>query len=132
MTIAEVLAKVDRIKPNQVAAADKIGWLSDCDLNIHKNIIQTHEYTDEDGVVVDPPAFTGYTTETDDSTVLLAEPPYDALYPYYLYAQIDVVNMEFGSKYSNDMALYNAAMADFASAYNRAHMPIHPATYIKL
>jgi hypothetical protein len=131
MTIAAVLAKVDRLKGNQVTEADKIGWLSDCDMSIQKTIIQTHEYKDADGVIVDPPAFTGYAADVDQTTVLLAEPPYDELYTFYLYMQIDLVNMEFG-KYNKDMELYNMALANYEAAYNRGHLPLHPATYIKL
>ena len=130
MTIAQVLAKVDRQKPNKVAEADKIGWLSDCDMTIFKTIIQTHEYY-VDGVLTDPPAFTGYADNVDQTTELYAPPPYDKLYTYALFLQIDLVNMELG-KYNNDMALFNAAMDEYAAYYNRTNMPLQPATYIKL
>jgi hypothetical protein len=125
MTIAEVLSKVDRLKPNQVAEADKIGWLSDSDMSIFKTIIQAHEGAE------DAPAFSGYGEEADRGTVLLAEPPFDRLYLYYLYMQIDYVNAEL-QKYNNDALLYAAAMADYAAHINRTRLPVHPATRFKL
>ena len=123
MTIATLIAKVDRLKPNQITEADKIAWLSDCDTFIFKTIIQTHEPEE-----TTPETFAGYTSETDDDTVLLAESPYDELYVYLLYFQIDQVNMEL-NKYNNDVTMYNNAMAKFAAFYNRTHAPIEAVTY---
>ena len=123
MTIAALIAKVDRLKPNQITEADKIAWLSDCDTFIFKTIIQTHEPEE-----TTPEMFAGYTSETDDTTVLLAESPYDELYVYLLYFQIDQVNMEL-NKYNNDVMMYNNAMARYAAFYNRTHAPIEEVEY---
>lgn len=124
MTIATLLAKVDRLKPNQVAEADKIAWLSDCDTYIFKSIIQTHEPEE-----TTPETFAGYDSETDKATtVLLAETPYDELYVYWLYMQIDLANMEL-NKYNNDVTLYNSAIDKYAAFYNRTHAPIETVTY---
>lgn len=126
MTINEVLTKVDRIKPNQLSEADKIGWLSDCDSSIFETVVRTHAPDAEM-----PDSFAGYAPDTDRDTCLLAQPPYDELYLYYLYMQIDYANMEL-SKYNNDAALYNAALLQYAAAYNRTHMPCHEATNFSL
>lgn len=126
MTIAEALSKVDRLRPNQVSAADKLGWLSDCDAFLLESVVRTH------GADADVPAeFAGYGAHTDQETSLLAGPPYDEMYLFYLYMQIDLVNMELG-KYNNDRALYLARMGDYAAFYNRTHAPLHAADHFSL
>ena len=110
MTIAEIIAKVDAIKPNKFTEAQKIGWLSDCDSVIFKDVISTHERQD------------GYAADVDKSTKLLVDAPQDQLYRYYLEMQIDQGNMEM-TKYNNSAALYNQWLANYAGYYNRTHMP---------
>lgn len=126
MTISEVLARVDRLKPNSIAKTDKVLWLSDCDTNIFKSIMRTHA-PDEST----PDAFAGYDDSISEDTVLLAEPPYDELYTHYLSMHIDMVNMEL-NKYNNNAALYNGALMNYAGFYTRTHRPIHPVNSVKL
>ena len=127
MKIAALIAKVDRLKPNQVAAADKLAWLSDLDTLIFTTIISTHEADDDT-----PETFSGYDESTDkDATELLAAAPYDEVYTHYLYMQIDLVNMEL-SKYNNDAVLYNSSMNKYAAFYNRTHLPNEDVTYFTI
>lgn len=53
---------------------------------------------------------------------LLAPPPFDRLYRLYLLAMIHFANGEY-SRYQNSMALFNAAMGDFARWYARVYAP---------
>ena len=116
MTILEVLAKVNKLKPNGFEQAEMIDWLSTCEWNIKRDIIDTHEGSD---AVV----FTGYNEETPTDTVLIAPAPYDEVYVRWLEAQIDYANGDIG-KYNNGIGLYNEAMLSFRNYYNRVHKPL--------
>lgn len=114
MMISEVIATVDRLKPNRFTAQDKYKWLSDVDGMICRELIDSHE----DSPLTE--AFTGY-TEGEDAE-LIAPFPYDQLYRWYLESQIDLGNMEI-TKYNNSRNLFNAAYLTFTDWYNRTHMP---------
>lgn len=116
MTILEVLAKVNKLKPNGFEQTEMIDWLSTCEWNIKRDIIDTHEGSEA-------VEFTGYDGETPTDTVLIAPAPYDELYVRWLEAQVDYANGEIG-KYNNSMALYNEAMLSFRNYYNRVHKPL--------
>ena len=116
MTIMDVLYRIDEIKPNSYSQAEKIKWLSSLDGVIKSEIIDTHE-GGEDIV------FNGYNEDTDLSTKLLVDAPYDDIYLRWLEAQIDYANGEYG-KYNNSIAMYNTVYSAFANYYNRTHMPI--------
>ena len=81
MKVNEVIELVDELKPNNYTAARKIEWLNRIERQIYENIIMTHEH---DGVKELEP----YTEESADE--LLAPPPYDELYRWYLESQIEV------------------------------------------
>ena len=56
MTIEQAIFQADELKPNQVAKAQKIIWLSQLDRRIFKEVISAHE-PDADT----PKTFAGYT-----------------------------------------------------------------------
>ena len=116
MTILEVLAKVNKLKPNGFEQTEKIDWLSTCEWNIKREIIDTHEGFNE-------VTFTGYNENTPTETVLIAPAPYDELYIRWLEAQIDYANGDIG-RYNNSIALYNEAVSSFRNYYNRVHKPL--------
>ncbi|MBO5463787.1 MAG: hypothetical protein J6A49_10805 [Clostridia bacterium] len=116
MTILEVLAKVNKLKPNGFEQTEKIDWLSTCEWNIKRDIIDTHEGYEK-------VAFTGFNETTPTDTVLIAPAPYDELYVRWLEAQIDYANGDIG-RYNNSMALYNEAVSSYRNYYNRVHMPL--------
>ena len=116
MTIQQAINQVDDLKPNYYSDEHKIRWLSRLDMQIRKEIIDSHEGAPED-------PFPGYDENTDtESTVMLVPEPYDELYIHWLAAQIDLNNAEY-EKFNNSNALFSATYSAFANAYNRAHMP---------
>ena len=129
MTLGELLNQVDALKRNDYPAAQKIAWLSDVELFIKREIIDTHE-TDADERA-DSEAFSGYTEDTPHDTALLVPAPYCELYRFALEKQIDLANGEM-NKYNNSVTLFNNAYATFAAWYNRTHMPIKRTTHFKL
>lgn len=116
MTIAEVISKVDALKPNTYKQKDKIGWLSDLDARVKTQIIDAHERRD-------PVYFYGYDEETDLDTELLVPKPYDEMYLRWLEAMIDYHNSD-DDRYNNAIILFNNAYEGFKKYYTRTHMPI--------
>jgi hypothetical protein len=115
MTIEQLFAIIDEEKPNTYGDDSRIRWLNDIEGRIMEEIVKTHEGSEE-------VTYDGY-TEEDTQTELIAKPPYDNLYLYYLYAMIDFSNMET-ERYNNSMIMFNQAYQDYASWYNRTHMPL--------
>lgn len=126
MTIAEVIRAVDGLKANHFSSAQKVGWLSECDSNIWKSIIETHEKAA--GM---PEVFYGYTADKDMGSKLLVPAPHDVLYRYYLEMTIDLYNKDINS-YQNTSRLYNSAYQEFASWYNKNYMPRQTVTHFTL
>lgn len=114
MTIAEMVERVDLIKPNQIDVKAKVDWLITIEGQLWDEIILTHEGTPEERFQVE---------EANGGTELTAKPPYSDLYRFYLEAQIDLANGEV-NRYNNSMELFNAAWTAFRNYYNKRHMPL--------
>ena len=148
MTIQAAIDQVDRMKPNSIEHEEKITWLSKLDQMIWNEVFTKHvipapgttpAYTVQDGYWPDPlspdpirekPLYVlpdqdlipkpNYGNETDTSTELLVESPYDDLYPLYLAARIDLVNQEF-DLYGNNQQLYNNAYQTYVDYVHRTY-----------
>ena len=119
MTIDQAIHTVDELKPNQIERARKIQWLSALDLQIYRELICTHERGREEA----PEIFGGYDQTTAPDSLLLAPPPYDEIYRFYLEMHIDLVNREF-DQYNNSAALYATAWGRLSRMWHREHKPI--------
>ena len=145
MTIKEAIDKVNALYPNQYEEDIMVDWLSRLDYQIFHDIILRHvpdlppppfiraesRATPLDTPPHPPipprPEFTPYTV--DNMAIPLLVPfPYDELYVAYLQMKIDEANHET-IQYNNDAVLFNSYYDNFASAYNREHMPISRARY---
>ena len=115
MTIAEVISKVDALKPNGFAPGDKVDWLSNLDARVKTQIIDAHECTE-------PISFDGYDFLVDQNTELLVKAPYDEMYLRWLEAMIDYHNGDDGS-FNNAIILLNNAYEGYKRYYTRTHMP---------
>lgn len=120
MTIDQVIHTVDGLKPNQIERARKIDWLEKLDRRIYQDLMCTHERGNGQEV---PDRFDGYGQDSDPDTVLLAPPPYDEIYRFFLEMHIDLVNQEY-DKYNNSAVLYANAWGQLARMWNREHRPI--------
>ena len=116
MTIAEVISKVDSLKPNTYTPEDKVEWLSSLDARVKTQIIDAHESTE-------PVDFHGYDSLLDQNTELLVPAPYDEMYLRWLEAQIDYHNSD-DDRYNNAIILFNNAYEGYKKHYTRTHMPI--------
>lgn len=134
MRIDEVLAKVDKVKPNQYDDAIKIDWLSTLDGKIMEEVIKTHELpvkkiesiNEDTGetetiVIKIDTDFNGY-DKYSMNTELLIDGPYADIYENYIYAMIDFANQET-ERYNNSMNMFNARFKEFENYWNRKYLP---------
>lgn len=115
MTIAEVISKVDALKPNTYTPEDKVGWLATLDSRVMSQIIYAHESHE-------PHFFYGYDPVDDLNTDLIVPAPYDEMYLRWLEAMIDYHNSE-DDRYNNAITLFNNAYEGYKKHYTRTHMP---------
>ena len=102
MTIIQAIQQTDALKPNTYSTRQKILWLSQLESMVKRLVIDAYSGGEE-------VAFPGFTEETDPSTVLFLEAPFDMAYRYWLEAQIHYAN--------EDPDLYNGAMGMFQSVF---------------
>lgn len=114
MTIGEAISKIDALKPNTYTDEEKIGWLSQVDMMIQKEIRDEH---------LPVTAFDGYTADTDMDTTLIADAPYDNMYVSWMESRIDYYQGEYG-KYNNSNAVFEAEYTAYRNWYNRTHEPV--------
>lgn len=121
ITLGDVIAQLDQIKPNQYDLDTKVRWLNDVEGQLVQEIFSWHAGTEN----LTFPHF----NSADLTQILLVPAPYHDLYVKYLCAQVDFANAEF-NRYNNSMTLYNALLSSFADWYNRTHVPAQP-NYIR-
>ena len=116
MTIGEAMALVDRLTANQSSGADKLAWLSGLDASLYLSVWKTHRMPEDGG-------FAGYGPETPPDTGLLAPPPFDEIYRWYLEMQIHGANGET-ARYNAAAEKYNAALIAYMDWVNRRYAPL--------
>ena len=121
MTLREAISKFDRESKNNIPDDIKIEWISLLDSSVYNDIILTHE-------IKTPMSFNGYTTQTNDNTVLLIPEPFSDIYLRFLTIKKDLYLSDI-SRYNNDVVLYSTAYRDFENYYNRNNMPIKKTYY---
>lgn len=116
MYAIDIIRSVDEKRPNSINADSKASWLTRCDRQIFNDLIVTHE-----GAHCMRP-FCGETEMEAEYGEMMIGEPYQAIYEYYLMAQIDLVNGD-SEHYNNHMLLYNDALHNFARLWHRDHRP---------
>ena len=122
MTIETAIGRVDELKANTCPEREKILWLSELELMIRHEVLDTHEDSPA-------PEFAGYSEDTELTTELLLPAPYDRLYLRWLEAQIDYANGEYG-RYNNSIQMFNAEYLAFQSWWNRTHKPVSAGRFL--
>ena len=108
-TLQQALKRIDTICPNAWDDAAKLLWLNECESMIQTRIL---------GIA--PGECVTYDANSDRSTVLLVPAPFDRLYVYYVIAMCDYAAHET-SHYADSMALFNAALDEYAKWYQRTN-----------
>lgn len=111
MTLSQVIARVDEIKPNAFSNAAKTAWISEVEGMVQTEVLL---WAPEEIIV--------YDYERDKDTELLAEAPHDKLYWAYLTAMIDFANGEY-NKYQNTMQLFNSWYGEFMRWFAVTYRP---------
>lgn len=114
MTLAELIAYVDQIRPNAYDKEVETGWVNEIEHRIYDQIISK---------AVGAEDFYGpYNYEMDAEKELLAEDAHKDVYVTYLLVQMDYANMEL-DRFNADNAMHQAAWDDYAAEYRRNHFP---------
>ena len=117
MTIQQMVTKVDELRPNQYTNERMVGWIYQLELLIWEALVKTHER---------PAGLREELTPYDEEHMtqeLLVPDVWAGVYEWWLYAQMDLANMEL-EKYNNDMMMYNAAWRELEAWWNRNNMPV--------
>ena len=111
LKIGDVIAHVDRIKPNSFDVADKLIWINEVE-----GLVQTEV------MLIAVADMVEYTPETDLSTELLLRSPHDKVYRTYLAAMIDYANGEY-NRYANTVEVFNMEFAELSCWYADKYRP---------
>ncbi len=114
MTLAELIAYVDQIRPNAYDKDVETGWINEIEHKVYEQVVSR---------AVDSGDFYGpYNYDRDAERTLIVEDAHKAVYVTYLLAQMDYANMEL-DRYNADAAMHQAAWDEYAAEYRRNHMP---------
>jgi hypothetical protein len=116
MTIAELIAVVDEVRPNQLSKQLKTMWLSEIEHRVFEEVVSRAIDFCPNFV------FKPYVYDLNDETELMIPDVYGDVYRSYIYSKIDYALGEI-DRYNNDAALFQAAWDDFAGWYRRNHYP---------
>ena len=115
MTLAELIAHVDQIRPNAFDKDQKTGWINEIEHKIYEQVLNKAV----GNTTTDP---TPYSYDLNAETALLVDDVHKDVYATYILAQMDYANMEI-DRYNADAAMHQAAWQTFAAEYRRNHLP---------
>lgn len=106
MKVSEAMARADGLRLNAVPEAQKAAWVYELDGQLAEMMGERP----------------GENRWPEVDAELRMPRPHEEIYPLYLICKIDYYNQEMGL-YANDMAVYNAAMAEAQAWWRRNHRP---------
>jgi hypothetical protein len=110
MTIGEALERAEQLRPNcRIETETRVQWLREADALLRTKLFDRAAAGAFDAVGADRP----WEQPVQDDQTLLAPPPFDALYPHLLCAQMDAALGET-DRYAGEQAQYNALYAELA------------------
>ena len=115
MTLAELIAYVDKLRPNAYDKDIMTGWVNEAEWQVYDQVRARAED------IHDQP-FVPYEYDLDAERELLVDDAHKGVYVYYLLAQMDHANMEI-DRYNVDASMHQAAWQDYAAAFRRNHLP---------
>ena len=109
-TLADVITKVDSLKPNVFSQSQKRDWVYSLEMQIRefKNL-----YTDEE---------TDMLFLNDENATLTLDAQWTDIYVYYLMSMIDMANCDV-VMYNNNTALFNEILKNWQKKFRRENMP---------
>ena len=115
MTLAELIAYIDQIRPNAFDKEVETGWVNEIEHKVFDQVINKAVGNE----ISDP---TPYFYDLNAETTLLVEDAHKDVYVTYLLAQMDYANMEL-DRFNADSAMHQAAWQEYAAEYRRNHLP---------
>lgn len=106
MKLSEAMTRADELRPNVLSNGQKAAWLWELDGQIAEMMHLPHRSL----------------PWPEEDPELLMGAPHGEIYQLYLICKIDYYNQEMGL-YANDMAVYNAALAEAQAWWRRHHRP---------
>lgn len=126
MTLAELIAYVDQIRPNAFDKEMETGWVNEIEQKVYDQVVSRAEpeHAESFAEYMNPPEIPHgpYNYEEDAERTLLVEDAHKAVYVTYLLAQMDYANAEI-DRYNMDVTMHQAAWDNYAAEYRRNHMP---------
>lgn len=115
MTLAELIAYVDNIRPNAYDKDVMTGWVNTIERQVYDQVLsRAADYTGD--------TYGPYQYDLDAERELLVEDAHKDVYVTYILAQMDYANMEL-DRFNADSAMHQAAWQEFAAEYRRNHLP---------
>ena len=115
MTLAELIAYVDNIRPNAFDKDVMTGWVNTIERQVYDQILsRAADYTGD--------TYGPYQYDLDAERELLVEDAHKDVYVTYILAQMDYAIMEL-DRFNADSAMHQAAWQEFAAEYRRNHVP---------
>ena len=111
LSVDDVIASVDALKPNAYTEAQKTAWITEIDGKISLEIHRLKEYR--------------------PAAKLVVPRPYSRLYELYAIAQINFHDGDYDS-FANSMVMFNSALDDYAKHYQRTKTPAKEAGFINV
>lgn len=108
MTLSELIAKVNREKPNAFSNEVLTGYVNEVEAIVY-NFIETDEEERR-----------YYTWADDQATELVVKAPYDTMYESYVKAKIDYATEEYQS-YANNQAQFSSDVEAWEAYAMRKH-----------
>lgn len=116
MKIKDAIARLRRrVTADEIEDEELIGWLSDLDMMINREILLAHEGCGFS-------RFCGYDGDVDQDRHLLVPPPYTDIYLHWLQAKIAQAHRE-PDEYNDSLQQFNELRLGFADEINRRFMP---------
>lgn len=126
MTLAELIAYVDKIRPNAYDKDIMTGWLNTIERRVYEEVVKRalpdditsfEEYMNPPEIPHGP-----YNYDEDAETTLLVDDPHKDVYVTYILSQMDYANAEI-DRYNMDVSMHQAAWDEYAAEYRRNHRP---------
>ena len=115
MTIRQAIDQLQATKPCGYDEAFMVRWLSRCEALLDQQVLKRYDKAST--------GFIEFDENTDMDTELIAQEPHDALYLYFLEAQVNYADGDI-AQYNNSMTMFNSELELFRREIQRRYRPL--------
>lgn len=117
-TISAIISQVQEVNPTAYSEEKLTSWISELDGKLSIELLKRETPV-------------SYSYPEDQNAKVLVPAPYDCLYLYYCIAMCDFFDREM-DRYTNDMQMFNAALDDWKSYYQRTNKPVYKDWFVTM